>query len=241
MSDAMYDQDTTSLARPALLAEGLTKCYAQGESEIRVLNRAQLRVEPGERLAIVGRSGSGKSTLLHILAGLDTADQGTVRVGGVNLAEADSDLRAAIRGRYMGFVYQNHHLLPEFSALENVGMPLRIMGFSRGDAETQSLALLNDVGLGERLHHTPGQLSGGERQRVAVARALAGAPHVVLADEPTGNLDADSADSVMQLITRLSRERGIAFVVVTHDISMLSLFDRTLQLADGSLVPYAGD
>ena len=138
-----------------------------------MLNRAQLRVEPGERLAIVGRSGSGKSTLLHILAGLDTADQGTVRVGGVNLAEADSDLRAAIRGRYMGFVYQNHHLLPEFSALENVGMPLRIMGFSRGDAETQSLALLNDVGLGERLHHTPGQLSGGERQRVAVARALA--------------------------------------------------------------------
>ncbi len=235
----MNDQDATALARPALLAEGLTKCYAQGETEIRVLIGAQLRVEPGERVAIVGRSGSGKSTLLHILAGLDSADQGAVWVGGIDLVEADSDSRAAIRGRYMGFVYQNHHLLPEFSALENVSMPLRIMGLARADAEAESRQLLNDVGLGERLQHTPGQLSGGERQRVAVARALAGAPHVVLADEPTGNLDADNADSVMQLITRLSKERGIAFVVVTHDISMLSLFDRALQLADGCLVPYA--
>jgi len=239
MSDVMNDQDATALARPALLAEGLTKCYAQGETEIRVLIGAQLRVEPGERVAIVGRSGSGKSTLLHILAGLDSADQGAVWVGGIDLVEADSDSRAAIRGRYMGFVYQNHHLLPEFSALENVSMPLRIMGLARADAEAESRQLLNDVGLGERLQHTPGQLSGGERQRVAVARALAGAPHVVLADEPTGNLDADNADSVMQLITRLSKERGIAFVVVTHDISMLSLFDRALQLADGCLVPYA--
>ena len=235
----MNDQDATALARPALLAEGLTKCYAQGETEIRVLIGAQLRVEPGERVAIVGRSGSGKSTLLHILAGLDSADQGAVWVGGIDLVEADSDSRAAIRGRYMGFVYQNHHLLPEFSALENVSMPLRIMGLARADAEAESRQLLNDVGLGERLQHTPGQLSGGERQRVAVARALAGAPPVVLADEPTGNLDADNADSVMQLITRLSKERGIAFVVVTHDISMLSLFDRALQLADGCLVPYA--
>lgn len=235
----MNDQDATALAQPALLAEGLTKCYAQGETEIRVLIGAQLRVEPGERVAIVGRSGSGKSTLLHILAGLDSADQGAVWVGGIDLVEADSDSRAAIRGRYMGFVYQNHHLLPEFSALENVSMPLRIMGLARADAEAESRQLLNDVGLGERLQHTPGQLSGGERQRVAVARALAGAPHVVLADEPTGNLDADNAESVMQLITRLSKERGIAFVVVTHDISMLSLFDRALQLADGCLVPYA--
>ena len=231
----------TKTESSCLHARELTKTYEQGGAAIEVLRGAELAIAPGERVAIVGPSGSGKSTLLHILAGLDTPDGGTVVVGDTELVGADGDLRAQTRGRYMGFVYQNHHLLPEFTALENVAMPLRIAGIGAEEALAQATQLLGDVGLGERLHHRPGALSGGERQRVAVARALAGEPLVVLADEPTGNLDAQNAADVMQLISRLSRERNVAFVVVTHDMSMLALFDRVLQLQDGKLSPFTRD
>ena len=224
-----------------LRAVDLCKAYEQGETAIRVLDHASLAVSAGERIGIVGRSGSGKSTLLHVLAGLDSADSGQVIVAGQDMTAADVDRRAWLRGKYMGFVYQNHHLLPEFTALENVSMPIRILGTAKAAAEQEARVLLEEVGLAERLTHRPGALSGGERQRVAVARALAGAPQVVLADEPTGNLDADNAASVMQLMARLSRDLGIAFVVVTHDTSMLGLFDQVLLLADGALQPFNDD
>lgn len=219
-----------------LLVQGVCKRFREGENAIDVLGNLNLTVSAGEKVAIVGRSGSGKSTLLHILAGLDTPDAGTVVVRDTDLASADNDLRARVRGQAMGFVYQNHHLLPEFSALENVAMPLRITGVDKAVATAQAAALLTEVGLAERLEHLPSQLSGGERQRVAVARAIAGEPDVVLADEPTGNLDADNALAVMRLLVGLSEKRQTAFVVVTHDRGMLHLFDRVLALESGALV-----
>ena len=205
---------------------------------MRVLRNVDLRLSAGERVAIVGRSGSGKSTLLHILAGLDTADQGRIEVGNRNMATALPNIRAEIRGAEMGFVYQNHHLLTEFTALENVAMPARIAGVRRRAAEANAAGLLEEVGLTQRANHLPNALSGGERQRVAVARALAGQPSVVLADEPTGNLDRENAAIVMAMIARLSAEKGTAFLVVTHDVSMLGKFDRVLDLADGTLVDH---
>ncbi|MEM6999694.1 MAG: ABC transporter ATP-binding protein [Pseudomonadota bacterium] len=224
-----------------LLAQGVCKRFREGENAIDVLRNLNLTVSAGEKVAIVGRSGSGKSTLLHILAGLDTPDAGTVVVRGTDLASANNDLRARVRGQAMGFVYQNHHLLPEFSALENVAMPLRITGLDKAAAAIQAAALLTEVGLAERLEHLPSQLSGGERQRVAVARAIAGEPDVVLADEPTGNLDADNALAVMRLLVSLSEQRQTAFVVVTHDRGMLHLFDRVLVLESGALVAVTAD
>ncbi len=225
--------------RPALCAVGISKTFHQGQSVIQVLQNVSLSLAPGERVAIVGRSGSGKSTLLHILAGLDTADSGSIQVGGEDMTTADANRRAEIRGGQMGFVYQNHHLLPEFTALENVAMPIRIAGGTRREAETQAAQLLQEVGLADRASHLPNALSGGERQRVAVARALAGAPSVVLADEPTGNLDRENAALVMALVSRLSVQRNTAFLVVTHDVSMLGKFDRVLDLVDGVLVDHA--
>ncbi len=222
----------------ALLALGVAKTFHQGSTAIEVLRNVDLRLSAGERVAIVGRSGSGKSTLLHILAGLDTADQGRIEVGNRNMATALPNIRAEIRGAEMGFVYQNHHLLPEFTALENVAMPARIAGVRRRAAEANAAGLLEEVGLTQRANHLPNALSGGERQRVAVARALAGQPSVVLADEPTGNLDRENAAIVMAMIARLSAEKGTAFLVVTHDVSMLGKFDRVLDLADGTLVDH---
>jgi lipoprotein-releasing system ATP-binding protein len=221
-----------------LQADKLVKQYRQGTSTIHVLQGLDLNLAAGERVAVVGRSGSGKSTLLHVLAGLDTVDSGVVTVRGENMTAADPNRKAALRGAHMGFVYQNHHLLPEFSAVENVAMPIRIAGGSNRDATEQAGELLTQVGLAERLQHLPSELSGGERQRVAVARALAGNPAVVLADEPTGNLDSETASVVMALMASLCSQLGTAFLVVTHDISMLGEFDRALRLTDGKLQPY---
>ena len=232
----MSEEDSPT---PVLRAQGITRTYHQGDTVIEVLHGVDLELAVGERVAIVGRSGSGKSTLLHVLAGLDTADSGVVYVAGTNMTEASANAKAQLRGAQMGFVYQNHHLLPEFSALENVAMPVRINGAARHDAEQQAEELLRDVSLADRMEHLPSALSGGERQRVAVARALAGNPRVVLADEPTGNLDRENAQQVMALMNSLSVERGIAFLVVTHDVSMLEAFDRVLQLIDGRLSDYA--
>ena len=231
------DEATRPIAS-VLSAQGVGRTFHQGEVAIDVLHDVDLVLAPGERVAIVGRSGSGKSTLLHILAGLDSADSGAVLVGNVSMTDANANARARLRGAHMGFVYQNHHLLPEFTALENVAMPIRINGGSRSQAEQEAAELLAAVGLADRVQHLPSALSGGERQRVAVARALAGHPEVVLADEPTGKLDSENAQQVMNLVSTLSRDRNTAFLVVTHDISMLGSFDRVLQLIDGRLSDY---
>ena len=218
-----------------LIAKSLAKAFAQGSEAITVLQDINLQVGAGERVAIVGRSGSGKSTLLHLLAGLDEADAGVVAVVGENMTPASNEARTALRRQYMGFVYQQHHLLPEFTALENVALPLRLNGASQQDAQSRSGDLLERVGLGHRLSHIPSELSGGERQRVAVARALIHGPKLVLADEPTGNLDANSAAELMTLMVELSESRSVAFLVVTHDATILHHFDRVLTLNDGGL------
>jgi lipoprotein-releasing system ATP-binding protein len=219
-----------------LRAEGIRKVYRQGSDEIIVLRGVDFSVAAGERVAIIGRSGAGKSTLLHLLAGLDEPDAGSVWVAGRNLTAADAAGRAAIRNAHMGFVYQFHHLLPEFSAEENVAMPLRLGGTSAAEARRTAAELLDRVGLGNRLSHRPHELSGGERQRVAVARALVASPAVVLADEPTGNLDRENAEQVFALMCELSDERGIGFVIVTHDEAMLDGVNRVLKLVDGAIV-----
>ena len=224
-----------------LNAKGIEKRFAQGDASIEVLGGVDLSLAAGERVAIVGRSGSGKSSLLHVLAGLDDVNQGQIFVAGEPMAAASNDARTALRRKYMGFVYQQHHLLPEFSALENVALPLRLNGLSQTNAEQQSRKLLDRIGLGARVQHLPGELSGGERQRVAVARALIHQPKLVMADEPTGNLDTTSAAELMALMVELSESSGVAFLVVTHDPSMLHQFDRVLTLVDGKLQAVSAD
>lgn len=224
-----------------LNAKGIEKRFAQGDASIEVLGGVDLSLAAGERVAIVGRSGTGKSSLLHVLAGLDDVNQGQIFVAGEPMAAASNDARTALRRKYMGFVYQQHHLLPEFSALENVALPLRLNGLSQTIAEQQSRELLDRIGLGARLQHLPGELSGGERQRVAVARALIHQPKLVMADEPTGNLDTTSAAELMALMVELSESSGVAFLVVTHDPSMLHQFDRVLTLVDGKLQAVSAD
>jgi lipoprotein-releasing system ATP-binding protein len=218
-----------------LRARGLYKSFYQSGEEVSVLCGTDLTVAAGEQVAIVGRSGSGKSSLLHILAGLDSADRGSIQVGDQEMSAADADTRAQIRREKMGFVYQQHHLLAEFSAVENVAIPQRLLGISERQARQTATVLLEQVGLGHRLQHLPGALSGGERQRVAVARALVNKPRIVLTDEPTGSLDRDSAEQLMGLLSQLSREQGTAFLVVTHDLSMLERFDRVERLDGGIL------
>jgi lipoprotein-releasing system ATP-binding protein len=216
-----------------LQATGLTKSYGQGESAILVLDGIDLEICRGERVAIVGLSGSGKSTLLHLLAGLDNADTGQVLIGGEDIANLDENSLCRLRNKALGFVYQFHYLMSEFTALENVAMPLMIGDSSRKVANTIAGEVLARVGLQERLGHKPGQLSGGERQRVAIARALVTRPQCVLADEPTGNLDEKTAEEVNQLLLDLSHEFGMSFVVVTHNHDLANRMDRILVLHNG--------
>jgi lipoprotein-releasing system ATP-binding protein len=222
---------------PVLECEGVVRRFNEGPTTLEVLSGVELSVRPGERIAIIGASGSGKTTLLQILGGLDDPDEGSVRVAGNAMQGQSEQAKGEIRNRHIGFVYQFHHLLPEFTAAENVAMPMMIRGVRRPEALELAGELLSRVGLGERLTHKPGELSGGERQRAAVARALITRPGLVLADEPTGNLDAGNGRHVLGLMLELNRELETSLVIVTHDHSIAEQMDRILVLENGRLAP----
>lgn len=234
--------NTTESDNVIVQCQSIAKSYQEQTSSgnnalvTKVLNGVDLTIGAGEQVAILGQSGSGKSTLLHILAMLDTPDSGEITIAGKNSNAMSDNDKAEFRNNNMGFIYQFHHLLMEFDAIENVAMPLLIQGVDDGQAKQKAKALLDKVGLSHRYHHRPGQMSGGERQRVAIARALVNEPKLVLADEPTGNLDKKNSEQVFQLFLQLNRELGTSLVVVTHDLDLAARFDRIIQLDDGQVV-----
>jgi lipoprotein-releasing system ATP-binding protein len=227
----------TDAATAVLRARGVCRSFREGATTLDVLTGVELAVARGERLAVIGASGSGKTTLLQILGGLDQPNAGVIEVAGRDIHALSEGERSALRNRTIGFVYQFHHLLPEFSALENVAMPLLVRRERTASAVARARDLLTRVGLAERLNHRPHQLSGGERQRTAVARALVTSPALVLADEPTGNLDTKSADSVFELMRQVNRDSGTSFLLVTHNLELARRCDRIIEVVDGRIQP----
>lgn len=230
------DSTNTDNTEIVLDCQNVSKSFNEAELNVTVLNDISLQVRKGEQIAIVGSSGSGKSTLLHLLGGLDIPTQGTILAAGKNWQTLNESQRGFWRNQTLGFIYQFHHLLAEFTALENVCMPLLIRGLSVKEAQERARAILEDVGLAKRLQHKPSELSGGERQRAAIARALVTEPQCVLADEPTGNLDRQTAEQVYERMLKLNQSAGTSLIVVTHDMNLAQQMQRTLQLRDGQLV-----